>query len=159
MATQLKICVCATTLCSNIVPLLSNQNLPVITVYFDDKQLTTLIDTQVPLIDYDLCQTFLAREPPPVQFSNKSVPAVACIEGTVKGSFRFHEHDNTPLYVEFFLLRNSAQQCLFPHPWLKLLKCVIDYNTLSVKVNANLGPFFRQKESYPMITFTNNICR
>ena len=99
MATQHKICVCATTLCSNIVPMLSNQNLPVITVYFDDKQLTTLIDTQVPLIDYDLCQTFLAREPPPVQFSNKSVPAVACIEGTVKGSFRFHEHDNTPLMM------------------------------------------------------------
>ena len=149
MAHQHKICVCTTTLCSNIVPLLPNQNLPIITVYFADKQLAALIDTgaQVPLIDYDLCQTFLAREPPPVQFSSKSVPAVACngtqltIEGTVKGAFRFHEHDTTPLYVEFYLLRNSAQQCLFPHPWLKLLKCVIDYNTLSVKVNAKPGSF------------------
>ena len=149
MATQHNICVCATTLCSNIVPLLPNQNLPIITVYFADKQLTALIDTgaQVPLIDYDICQTFLAQEPPPVQFTNKTVPAVACngtqltIEGTVKGAFRFHEHDNTPLYVEFYLLRNSAQQCLFPHPWLKLLKCIIDYNTLSVKVNAEPGSF------------------
>ena len=40
-----------------------------------------------------------------------------------------------------YLLRNSAQQCLFPHPWLKLLKCIIDYNTLSVKVNAEPGSF------------------
>ena len=137
-----QVCVCNKTPCSNNIQLMPNQNLPHISVYFGNRPLTALIDTgaQVPLIDEEYCQIFSPDElPPVVKFSNKTIPAVGCngaeleIKGTITGTFQFHQYDDPPLFVEFYLLKNSSQQCIFPHTWLKALKMIINYNTLSLQ--------------------------
>ena len=141
MSVPTNVCICRVGTCTNNVQFLPRRHLPNINIKFANKQIEALIDSgaQVPLIDNDWCQSLIQKDgDPELRFTNKSVPAVGCngakleIKGSVVGQMYFHPHD-APVLAEFYLLQGSSQQCIFPHPWLKALKVVIDYNTLSLK--------------------------
>ena len=141
MSVPTNVCICRVGTCTNNVQFLPRRHLPNINIKFANKQIEALIDSgaQVPLIDNDWCQSLIQTDgDPELRFTNKSVPAVGCngakleIKGSVVGQMYFHPHD-APVLAEFYLLQGSSQQCIFPHPWLKALKVVIDYNTLSLK--------------------------
>ena len=137
-----QVCVCSRTPCPNNLQLLPNQNLPHITAHFADRPVKVLIDTgaQIPLIDEDFCHAYSQTTSPPViQYTSKTVPAIGCdgstlqINGSIVGKFQFHQFEDHPFFVEFYILKKCSQQCIFPYPWLKALKVIIDLNSLSLQ--------------------------
>ena len=116
------------------IPWTDRTNLPLISISFEHYCFDALLDTgsQIPL----LCDSIYDKIPNP-KFSTDQIDAFGCdggkleILGTVLGELRFHRFD-APIQAQFYILKNSSQQAIIPHSWLKQLKAVLNYNLSSL---------------------------
>merc|ERR1711963_133022 len=51
-----------------------------------------------------------------------------------------------PIWAEFYLLKNSTQRCIIPHPWLEQLSAIINYNTSTLSFIMPKKGFFLSAE-------------
>ena len=119
---------------------LHNKNLPIIPIKFEQTTVQALIDSgsMIPLLAESIYQK-IKRSPQfneESMFSEKGLEAYSCnggqldIPGVVTGKLLLHEHD-TPIKAQFYILKQSTQECILPHTWLSKIKAVLDYNTSS----------------------------
>ena len=134
----------------------SNQhNLPIIPITFQGVQLNALLDSgsQIPLIAEHIYQQTKDHI---LEFRKESLQAFSCnggkldIEAIATGSLQLHQKD-TPIIAEFYILKESTQDCILPHTWLYNLKAKLDWQTQTLayelpqvncmlKANGNLEP-------------------
>ena len=64
----------------------------------------------------------------------ESLQAFSCnggkldIEAIATGNLQLHQND-TPITAEFYILKQSTQDCILPHTWLSKLKAKLDWQT------------------------------
>ena len=139
------ICVCETPNCQR-QSFIKGRHLPNIRLKFEDKFIEGLLDTgaMVPLLHASLCAEIQKHKNANLTFTNRTLKAFGCngselqIENSVIGRLFFHQHDS-PIFAEFYILKNASQACIIPHPWLQALKAIIDYNIQSIQYELPQG--------------------
>ena len=129
----MKICSCQAISCRQEASFITRRHLPTIRIIFGGQSIESLMDTgaMVALLDFELGQGLPLDL---VHKTDKTIPAFSCNgeQLQIKGSILSHLSFNRnmpPIWAEFYLLKNSTQKCIIPHPWLEQLSAVIDYNT------------------------------
>ena len=130
---------------------LRNKNLPIIPINFERQTVQALIDTgsMVPLIAEDV---YLRLKSSPdfeesTMFTQNELEAYSCngskldIPGIITGDLLLHQHD-APIRAQFYILKQSTQECILPHTWLDKLKAVLDYNTNTLTYQIPTDPSF-----------------
>ena len=122
---------------------LRNKNLPIIPINFKQQTVQALIDTgsMVPLIAEDVIPDFEES----TMFTQNELEAYSCngskldIPGIITGDLLLHQHD-APIRAQFYILKQSTQECILPHTWLEKLKAVLDYNTNTLTYQIPTDP-------------------
>ena len=118
----------------NVTTWHTRQNLPLVSITFEDFEFDCLIDTgsMIPLINELIYKKILNPK-----FSVQTIEAYGCdggelnILGTVTGSLKLHKYDS-PIEAQFYILKDATQNAIIPHTWLKSLKAVLDYNLSTI---------------------------
>ena len=111
----------------------SAHNLPIIPVTFEGLQIQALLDSgsQIPLIADHVYQQIKETIN---AFREEKLQAFSCnggeldIPGIVTGNLSLHQHDS-PITAEFYILKQSTQDCIIPHTWLSKLNAKLDWQS------------------------------
>ena len=130
---MMKVCSCQAISCHQEASFITRRHLPTIRITFGGQSLECLMDTgaMVALLDFELGQSLSLDL---VHRTDKTIPAYSCngeqlqIKGSIVSHLKFNRN-MAPIWAEFYLLKNSTQKCILPHPWLEQLSAVINYNT------------------------------
>ena len=149
---MIHICICKQASCQIKAQTFSKKwsntkNLPIISVKFEQLQVQALIDSgsMVPLIAESV---YIKVKTSPSfdetnMFKEANLEAYGCngssliILGVVEGRLQLHEQD-APIKAQFYILKQSTQECIIPHSWLSKIKAVLDYNTSAFKYELPL---------------------
>ena len=131
-------------------------------------EIEALLDSgsQIPLISDIIYQQVLKPK-----FREEQLQAFSCngsqldIPGIVTGSLQLHQKD-VPITAEFYILKQSAQQCILPHTWLAKLKATLSWesqtltyelplNNCILKANGDLEIISDAQPTVTNISLTN----
>ena len=131
---QHSICTCLNIHCqqqTSITEWSTEHNLPIIPIVFENIKLEALLDSgsQIPLVSDIIYQQIKDSK-----FRIEQLQAFSCngtqldIPGIVTGSLQLHQKD-APITAEFYILKQSTQQCILPHTWLAKLKATLNWES------------------------------
>ena len=146
----MKICSCQAISCHQEASFVTRRHLPTIRITFGGQNIESLLDTgaMIALLDFELGQGLPLEL---VHRTDKSIPAFSCsgeklqIMGSILSHLSFNRH-MPPIWAEFYLLKNSTQRCIIPHPWLEQLSATINYNTSTLSFIMPKKGFFLSAE-------------
>ena len=146
----MKICSCQAISCHQEASFVTRRHLPTIRITFGGQNIESLLDTgaMIALLDFELGQGLPLEL---VHRTDKSIPAFSCsgeklqIMGSILSHLNFNRN-MPPIWAEFYLLKNSTQRCIIPHPWLEQLSAIINYNTSTLSFIMPKKGFFLSAE-------------
>ena len=160
---QIVLCTCSNTHCqppptphpASVANWSHHHNLPIIPITFQGVPMEALLDSgsQIPLIADHIYQQAKDNI---LDLREESLQAFSCnggkldIESIATGNLQLHQND-TPIAAEFYILKQSTQDCILPHTWLGKLKAKLDWQTQTLtyelpqdncilKANGSLEP-------------------
>ena len=138
---QITLCTCSNIHCqplptsnpTSVAQWSHQHNLPIIPIAFQGVPMDALLDSgsQIPLIADHIYQEAKDHI---LDLREESLQAFSCnggkldIEAIATGNLQLHQND-TPITAEFYILKQSTQDCILPHTWLSKLKAKLDWQT------------------------------